>query len=344
MKKADALARLQRAIDAIPDLVNSRQQPEFEQWRRDTGVAIRYIFGENSRHAGEFAQISWTPGLRGSRTTNQGHFMAAYQRGLDRAGAILQSMYNEVHEYWPEDETQLDPPDASEAHVTQPEEYTTQQQLYRVLQVIGRYTEKNPYSKTEDQYISRELDVPLADVQAYLDLLKGTGMVTLRRGINGRRSAELTSQGYLALKDRSLFISVPSLPSIMHYVDLGRLEDLRAIKSEQFDLLKLIRLCEELNTCYAGECYLATAMLVRAILDHVPPIFGVKHFAEVASNYPGSRSFKASMQHLEGSSRKIADAHLHTQIRSKEVLPNKTQVNVSNDLDVLLAEIIRLLK
>lgn len=128
------------------------------------------------------------------------------------------------------------------------------------------------------------------------------------------------------------------------YVDLERIKELRAVKSDRFDLLKLIELCEELNRSYASGCYLAVAMLVRAILDHVPPILECKGFAEVASNYGGSKSFKQSMANLENSQRKIADAHLHGQIRKKETLPNKTQVNFSSDLDVLLAEIVRVLK
>jgi hypothetical protein len=129
------------------------------------------------------------------------------------------------------------------------------------------------------------------------------------------------------------------------FIDQTRLDELRAIKSPRYDLIKLVRLCEELNTCYINNCYLTTAMVGRAILDHVPPIFTCKNFAEVANNYiSGSKSFKQSMTNLESSLRKIADAHLHTQIRNKETLPNKTQVNFSNDLDVLLAEIVRLLK
>jgi len=47
------------------------------------------------------------------------------------------------------------------------------------------------------------------------------------------------------------------------------------------------------------------------------------------------------MTHLDKSSRKIADSYLHGQIRKKERLPNKTQVNFSQDIDVLLAEICR---
>jgi hypothetical protein len=79
-------------------------------------------------------------------------------------------------------------------------------------------------------------------------------------------------------------------------------------------------------------------------MDHVPPIFGVSSFAEVASNYGGSRSFKESMSSLASAARKIADAHLHTQIRARESLPTATQVNFAPQLDFLLAEIVRLLK
>lgn len=123
------------------------------------------------------------------------------------------------------------------------------------------------------------------------------------------------------------------------YVDESRIAELRAITSSKHDLTRLIKLCEELNICYSNECYLAVAMLTRAILDHVPPIFGASDFSQIK----GNRSFQNSMRHLDKSCRNIADAHLHTHIRPKEVLPTKTQVNFSNDLDVLLAEIVTIL-
>jgi hypothetical protein len=50
------------------------------------------------------------------------------------------------------------------------------------------------------------------------------------------------------------------------------------------------------------------------------------------------------MGNLETAARKIGDAHLHTQVREREVLPNATQVNHASQLDLLLAEIVRLLK
>lgn len=128
------------------------------------------------------------------------------------------------------------------------------------------------------------------------------------------------------------------------YVDPTRLLELKAVGRAKFDLSKLVQFCEETNHCLNSKSFFSMIMLTRAIIDHVPPIFGFSTFSEVANNYPGTKSFRESMQHLEKSCRKIADQHLHGQIRSSETIPTFTQVNFANDLDVLLAEIVRLLK
>ncbi len=128
-----------------------------------------------------------------------------------------------------------------------------------------------------------------------------------------------------------------------NFVNIERIKELKTLKNIDFDISKLIQFCEEFNTSFCCECYLSTAMLVRAIMDHIPPIFEKNTFTEVANNH-GSISFKNSMKNLDNSSRKISDSHLHTQIRKKEVLPNSNQVDFSNDLDVLFAEIYRVLK
>jgi len=75
-----------------------------------------------------------------------------------------------------------------------------------------------------------------------------------------------------------------------------------------------------------------------------PPIFDQRTFTEVANNYAGTKSFKASIRTLDRSLRNIADQHLHSPIRSSETLPNARQVDFGNDLDVLLAEIVRITK
>lgn len=129
-----------------------------------------------------------------------------------------------------------------------------------------------------------------------------------------------------------------------HYVNPNRLDELKkvSIKSE-YDLVKLIRLLEELNIAYSNESYFAVGMMVRSIIDHVPPIFGKLSFNEVTENY-GTKSFKELMRKLNDSSRKISDSMLHTHIRKKETLPNETQVDFRSELDFLLGEIIRLIK
>lgn len=123
----------------------------------------------------------------------------------------------------------------------------------------------------------------------------------------------------------------------------SRLVELRSLVQPDFDFRKLIRLCEEINAAYGLQCYYATAMLIRGLLDHVPPLFGFKTFGEVANSYAGGgRSFKETMHHLENASRKVGDAHLHMTIRKSETLPTAQQVNCGQQLDVLFSEIVRI--
>ena len=135
--------------------------------------------------------------------------------------------------------------------------------------------------------------------------------------------------------------SIPLKNQSHEYVNLGRLQSIKNITSSSLDFTRLIEMLEEINACFTAQQFIAVICLLRAILDHVPPAFGCVSFSEVSNNYSGGRSFKESMKRLEGSSRKIADSYLHTQIRSSESLPSQTQVDFSNDLDVLLAEIVR---
>jgi len=126
-----------------------------------------------------------------------------------------------------------------------------------------------------------------------------------------------------------------------HFIDDERISELESIKPDNFDYTKLIALCRELNWNYSAGNFLTVSMICRAIIDHIPPIFGFNSFNEVANNY-GTRSFKKNMLNLNNSLRNIADNYLHQTIRKKESLPNKTQIDFKNDLDVLLAEIVRI--
>lgn len=128
-----------------------------------------------------------------------------------------------------------------------------------------------------------------------------------------------------------------------NFVSEERISELAEIKNDDFDLIKLTKYCKEINDNYKGGNYLSVAMIGRAIIDHVPPIFDKANFTEVANNV-GGKSIKANLQHLDKSIRSIADTHLHNQIKKKEVLPTEPQIRFMNDLDVLLGEVVRALK
>lgn len=127
------------------------------------------------------------------------------------------------------------------------------------------------------------------------------------------------------------------------FVHPSRMEELRALQGGNWDFVRLIELCRELNVAAANDCHMSTAMLLRTILNHIPPTLGFESFAEVANNYGGqkNKSFRGNMQKLLGSLKNIADRHLHTPIRTTETLPTSVQVDFAADLDVLLEEIIR---
>lgn len=128
------------------------------------------------------------------------------------------------------------------------------------------------------------------------------------------------------------------------FVDINRIDELSKIKNDKYDLTRLIKLCKEINIASTTDSVLSVAMIARTIINHIPPIFGCKNFTEVANNYNGGKSFKQLMQRLDESLKNIADLHLHKQISSSEVLPNYTQVNFAAEIDLLLAEIISILK
>lgn len=127
------------------------------------------------------------------------------------------------------------------------------------------------------------------------------------------------------------------------FVGLDTINQLKLITNDSFDLTRLIGLCEELNSVFLNKNMVSTISLIRIIIDHIPPIFNCQNFNEVANNY-SKGSFKKSMLNLNNSLRNIADNHIHSQVRKKEVLPTSQQTSFIVELDLLLAEIIRILK
>ncbi len=127
------------------------------------------------------------------------------------------------------------------------------------------------------------------------------------------------------------------------YIDKYTLLRLSRIDSKEFDLTRLIALCNELDDNYSLENYHSCAMLQRAILDHIPPVFQKTSFAEVCAQY-GTKSFKDIARPLNETAKKIGDDYLHTQISKKVLAVTKTQISFQANLDTLLNEIAAILE
>jgi hypothetical protein len=123
------------------------------------------------------------------------------------------------------------------------------------------------------------------------------------------------------------------------FVDPKILEKLRLVEGFEFDMSKIIRFCEELNSSFNASNYLASTLLLRALINHIPPIFGHKTFLQVVSH--ASKSRRELFKPLDDTARDVADLHTHDLIRHKEVLPTKNQLEPFRaNLEFLLQEVL----
>ena len=101
------------------------------------------------------------------------------------------------------------------------------------------------------------------------------------------------------------------------YIDAHVVANIKARTNvRRFDHAKLLRLVDELNDNYSrGNAYAAHALL-RALLDHIPPMLGCTDFKVVANNYQWNRTDKSYMRKLLDFKLQ-ADDVLHRQISRK---------------------------
>jgi hypothetical protein len=111
--KTKAMERLRKALNGIPELKGvPRCSPAFEKWRRNAEVAVANAFGNESSHVADFKNIRYSLIVVGGAGTPDSKAQAAYARrvqaayvkGLDSAASILESMLEEIEEYWEEEE------------------------------------------------------------------------------------------------------------------------------------------------------------------------------------------------------------------------------------------------
>jgi len=121
---------------------------------------------------------------------------------------------------------------------------------------------------------------------------------------------------------------------------ISRLVDL---ESSSVDAATLVRICKEINLSYAHGNVLATVLLMRTVLNHVPPVFGQDSFGQVLAT--SGKSLKESFGHLENGLRKVADFHAHRKIASSEFYPSMTQVEpFKPQFELLIQEVLKRMK
>ena len=102
--KTKAIERLRKVLNEIPMLKRqSSESSEFQKWRRNTQVTITNTFGGESSHIADFNDVRYSL-IAFTTMTPDSEFQAAYVRGLERAASVLESMIDEIEEYWEEDE------------------------------------------------------------------------------------------------------------------------------------------------------------------------------------------------------------------------------------------------
>jgi hypothetical protein len=123
------------------------------------------------------------------------------------------------------------------------------------------------------------------------------------------------------------------------FLDKDVLLKLKAVENPRLDPRKLVKMCEELNDAYARANYISAVLLLRAIINHVPPIFGVETFSAVVAQ--SGRSVRNILSRLSEDARPIADLHTHVLIQPTEHLPTKNQIEpYKASFEVLINEIL----
>jgi hypothetical protein len=121
-------------------------------------------------------------------------------------------------------------------------------------------------------------------------------------------------------------------------VESSVIDQLATAKSAKLNVGILLQMCREINSSIAHGNVIATTLLMRAVLNYVPPLFGKDNFSQVVAN--SSRSLKESFDHLENGLRRIADFHTHRQIDVGDCYPSTAQVEpFKPQFELLLHEV-----
>ncbi|MFC7979072.1 hypothetical protein ACFUT3_28015 [Streptomyces cinereoruber] len=129
------------------------------------------------------------------------------------------------------------------------------------------------------------------------------------------------------------------------YLDEALLTELEdAAQGTRWKVHKLLALCRELNSNFAARNPYACAALIRAVTDHIPPLFGQADFKQVAAQhvFAMQRTDKAHAQELVRF-KEIAHDALHRPISSSLPLITMADLPAPARLRAVLHELVTVL-
>ena len=142
--KDRAIERLRKVLNEIPELKTlPSDSPEFKKWHRNAQVAITNTFGSKSSHVADFNKIDYFLMICTTDTPDS-EFQAAYVRGLESAASVLESMIEEIEEYWEEEQSPKTsysgvktPKSTNKVFVIHGRDEGTRETVARFLQTLG---------------------------------------------------------------------------------------------------------------------------------------------------------------------------------------------------------------
>lgn len=138
--------------------------------------------------------------------------------------------------------------------------------------------------------------------------------------------------------------SVTPAPPPPSYIDAGLIDDLEKAGAEStWDVKKLVAILRELNSNHAAGNPLSSLALVRAIMDHIPPVFDKDFYSEVANNYSWSKTDKDHAKSLLPY-RPAGDDVMHRQISKEKDLLAMGDLPPRTGLNAVLRGVLVLLK
>jgi len=169
-----------------------------------------------------------------------------------------------------------------------------------------------------------------------------------RLSIDLRCDDESKSKEILSLFDSNMN-KKPNTPELIReeapinrYENFLSKEMINKFKLKQHPELKysrLVVLLDEINSSWNNGNYIAVGLLIRAVMNHIPPALGFKKFEEVANNHKCDRSVKPALEQLQNSAKNLFDIIAHEQISKKEPRNiSGEDVNCRQSLKLLLDE------